>query len=322
MSASSAQSPSHTTPTLSRLRGDALLEITGRDAVTFLHNQASCDLKQLQPGDASYGTFCSPQGRVLADFIALALGPERILLRLRRDILDRTLAALGRFAQFSKVTLQAAGDEWELSGCRGIGTAERLQPLFPALPETDLAWTGEAGALVLQLDGSTECFEVWVNRREQPALLAQLEEAFPAASEADWESANLRRGIARITAVTAGELLPQQLNYDLSGHINFRKGCYPGQEVIARMHYKGKAKRRLLLVQLPAGTAASAGQPLYLQGKEQPAARIVNAATAADGTALALITTTRPAAEEGLRLEPHSELTVQVLDLPYPVPFG
>lgn len=322
MSASSAQSPSQTTPTLARLQGDALLEITGRDAVTFLHNQASCDLKQLQAGHASYGTFCNPQGRVLADFIALALDPERILLRLRRDILDSTLAALGRFALFSKVTLQAAAEEWALFGCRGGGTAEALRPLFPALPAADLGWTGDGGALVLQLDASSECFELWLNRNEQPALQEQLEQLLPAASETDWEAATLRRGIARITAATAGELLPQQLNYDLSGHINFRKGCYPGQEVIARMHYKGKAKRRMLLVQLPAGAAANAGQPLYLRGKDQPAAQIVNAATTDDGTALALITTTQPAAEEGLRLVPDSEQTVQLLELPYPVPFG
>lgn len=308
--------------TVTHLKREALLEVSGRDAVTFLHNQASCDLQQMESGHASYGTFCNPQGRVLADFIALALGPERILLRLRRDILESTLAALRRFALFSKVTLQAAGDEWQLLGCRGAGTAESLQPLFPALPAADLAWTGNAGALVLQLDGSDECFEIWVNRSEQPALPEQLEDALEAASEEDWEAANLRRGIARITAVTTGELLPQQLNYDLSGHINFRKGCYPGQEVIARMHYKGKAKRRMLLVQLPAGSAASAGEPLYLQGRKPAAAQVVNAATSEDGTALALITTTQPAAEEGLRLTPDSEQPVQVLELPYTVPFG
>ncbi len=322
MSASSAQSLSHTSPTLSCLRSDGLLEVTGRDALTFLHNQASCDLRQLQPGRACYGTFCNPQGRVLTDFIAVALDPERILLRLRRDILDSTLAALGRFAMFSKVTLQAPGEEWELLGCQGEGAAEALRPLFPPLPSADLAWTGEAGALVLQLDSDSECFELWINRAERPELLHQLKEALPSASEAEWETGGLRRGIARITAETAGELLPQQLNYDLSGHIDFRKGCYPGQEVIARMHYKGKAKRRMLLVRLPAGTLANAGEPLYLQGKEQPAAQIVNAATADDGTALALITTTQPAAEEGLRLTPDSEPTVQLMELPYPVPFG
>ena len=308
--------------TVTRLEREALLEVSGRDAVTFLHNQASCDLQQLESGRASYGTFCNPQGRVLADFIALALGPERILLRLRRDILDSTLAALGRFALFSRVTLQAAGDEWQLLGCRGAGTTASLQPLFAALPAADLAWTGDADALLLQLDGSDECFETWVNRDRQPALPEQLEATLEAASEADWEAANLRRGIARITAATTGELLPQQLNYDLSGHINFRKGCYPGQEVIARMHYRGKAKRRMLLVQLPAGSAASAGEPLYLQGREQAAAQVVNVATTADGRALALITTTQPAAEEGLRLAPDSEQPVQVLELPYPVPFG
>ena len=223
---------------------------------------------------------------------------------------------------FSKVTLQAAGDDWELLACRGAGTAEALRPLFPELPAADLAWTGDTNALVLQLDSQSECFEVWLNHSEQPALLEHLEQTLSAASESDWEAGNLRRGIARITAATTGELLPQQLNYDLSGHINFRKGCYPGQEVIARMHYKGKAKRRLLLAQLPAGAAASAGDLLYLQDKEQAAAQIVNAATADDGTALALISTTQAAAEEGLRLTPGSEQALQLLELPYPVPFG
>lgn len=196
---------------ITRLQGEALLEVSGRDAVTFLHNQASSDLKQLQPGHASYGSFCNPQGRVLADFIALALGPERILLRLRREILDSTLAALGRFAMFSKVTLQVASEDWELLGCRGAGTAEALRPLFPTLPGAHLAWTGDADALVLQLDEQSECFEIWLNRSEQPALLEQLEQTLPAASESDWEAGTLRRGIARITAATTGELLPQQL---------------------------------------------------------------------------------------------------------------
>jgi len=308
--------------TITHLQGEALLEVTGPDAISFLHNQASCDLKQLPSGRASYGTFCNPQGRVLADFIALSLSPERILLRLRRDILPSTLAALSRFALFSKVNLQAASDDWHLLGCRGAGAAASLEPLFPTLPEADMAWTGDAGALLLQVDGSRECFELWVNCSEQPALLKQLDGAIPVASESDWEAVNLRRGIARITAATTGELLPQQINYDLSGHINFRKGCYPGQEVIARMHYKGKAKRRLLLAQLPPGAAASAGEPLYLQSKEQAAAQIVNAATADDGTALALVTTTQAAAEEGLRLTPESEEALQLLELPYPVPFG
>ncbi|MEQ9465492.1 MAG: hypothetical protein RJQ10_17660 [Haliea sp.] len=325
MSASSTDTRSSTAngPTLTWLQAEALLEVTGRDAVTFLHNQASCDLKHLEPGRASYGTFCNPQGRVLADFIALALGPERMLLRLRRDILDGTLAALGRFALFSKVTLSAASDEWRLLGCQGPGVAASLRQLFADVPAADLAWSGGTGAILLQLDGSGESFEVWINRAEQPDLLQQLEAALPAnASEVGWEVATLRRGIARITAATTGELLPQQLNYDLSGHINFRKGCYPGQEVIARMHYKGKAKRRLVLVQLPAGAAASAGEPLYLQGKEQPAAQVVNAAATGDGITLALVTTTLTAAEEGLYLAPDSTEPVHTQQLPYPVPFG
>lgn len=323
MSDRSAPSPAGQPATLTMLGSEAVIEVTGRDALTFLHNQASCDLKQLAAGQAVYGTFCNPQGRGLADFLALCLEPEHYRLRLRRDILPGTLEALGRFALFSKVRLEPAAERLALLGIHGPGARAALESLLDELPEKPLAWTGDGSTSVVQLDAAGEAFELWLDREARGELLERLRNRLPLASdEGDWELAGLRRGIARITAKTTGELLPQQLNYDLTGHINFRKGCYPGQEVIARMHYKGKAKRRLLLMQLPAGAGCQAGDSLYVAGKEAAAGQVVNTARGSHGDALALVTTTEPAAMEGLRISPDHGEVLEVLDLPYPVPFG
>lgn len=308
--------------TYTRLGNEALLEVTGRDAISFLHNQASCDIKQIATGQAVYGTFCNPQGRVLADFVVQCLRPEHCRLRLRRDILQSTLDTLGRFALFSKVALAAATENLVLLAIQGPGAREKLEPLFGQLPDTALGYTGDASASVLQMDSSGEAFELWVDTAARQDIPQALQGSISATgSEAEWEAAGLARGIARITAATSGELLPQQLNYDLTGHINFRKGCYPGQEVIARMHYKGKAKRRLLLMQLPEGTSCGAGDGLYLPGRESSAGQVVNVATSGDGSTLALVTTTRNALSDGLCLAPDQGAHLIPLELPYPVPF-
>tara|TARA_R100000900_G_scaffold46396_2_gene37367 strand:- start:53654 stop:54679 length:1026 start_codon:yes stop_codon:yes gene_type:complete len=322
-SAAASNTAPGATSTLAELRREAVIEVTGRDALTFLHNQASCDLKQLAADQATRGTFCNPQGRVLADVLILCLGPEHYRLRLRRSILESTLEALGRFALFSKVTLEPAAEQLQLLGVQGPGARAALEALFDSLPEGLLGWRGDAGATVVQLDEAGEAFELWLDATARSDLATTLREALPADdSESAWELAGLRRGVARITAATRGELLPQQLNYDLTGHINFRKGCYPGQEVIARMHYKGKAKRRLLLMQAPAGSAPADGDSLYLAGKDSPAGQVVNAASDPDGQVLALVTTTDSAASEGLRLAPGDEQSLSLVELPYPVPFG
>lgn len=323
MSDRRAPSPAGQPATLTTLGSEAVIEVTGRDALTFLHNQASCDLKQLAAGQAVHGTFCNPQGRVLADFLALCIEPEHYRLRLRRDILQGTLDALGRFALFSKVSLEPAAEKLALLGIHGPGARAALDSLLDELPQEALGWAGDGSASVVQLDTAGEAFELWLDREAHGELLEQLQSRLSATDdESDWALAGLRRGIARITAATTGELLPQQLNYDLTGHINFRKGCYPGQEVIARMHYKGKAKRRLLLMQVPADGAPADGNSLYLAGKDSAAGQVVNAATNSDDETLALVTTTESAASEGLRLSPESESCLTLVELPYTVPFG
>lgn len=308
---------------LTRLQSEALLEVSGPDAVNFLHNQASCDIRQLNTGRACYGSFCNPQGRVLADFIALAVTADTLLLRLQRDILARTLESLGRFAVFSKVTLRDATEDWELWGLQGENWQAALREHVAELPEDALDWTAAPGTLLLRPTTDPQALELWVRVAAEEALAeALMTQSTSQPDEEKWQAANLRQGIARLQSTTSGEFLPQQLNYDLCGHINFRKGCYPGQEVIARMHYKGKAKRRMLLMTLPADADLQAGAPVYRAGQDQAAGAVINTALASDEERLVLVTTTATAAEDGLYTAPEASVPLQVLTLPYSVPFG
>ncbi len=305
------------------LSSETLLEVSGRDAVSFLHNQASCDLKQRGNGAACFGSFCNPQGRVLADFTALTLNDEKVLLRLRRDLAEATLANLARFAMFSKVALRDVGDEWHLLAIQGAGCSDVLQPSLGELPNRPLAWAGRKTALALQLGQDSEALELWVHAADESALLTTLmAQQSPQENEDHWRAATLRQGVARLEAATSAEFLPQQLNFDLTGHINFRKGCYPGQEVIARMHYKGKAKRRLLLMALPKGMVLQSGAPVYQAERAQAAGVVINVATDSTGETIALVTTTEAAADEGLYGSVAGGTALRVLPLPYAVTFG
>jgi folate-binding protein YgfZ len=128
--------------------------------------------------------------------------------------------------------------------------------------------------------------------------------------------------VARIEAATSGEFIPQVLNYDITGHISFNKGCYTGQEVVARMHYKGKPKRRLYPATIASGGSAlpASGEPLYLAGTERPAGHLINCAEPAGDLLVALVTSTREGIASGLRLAGATGAEVITGPPPYPLP--
>lgn len=298
------------------LPAEGLLHISGADTIAFLHNQASADLRLLTGEQAVQGTFCTPQGRVICDFLAIQIAHDHVALRMRNSIIDHAIGALSRFAMFSKVSLHREQDGWQVLGCWGDGAGDALAGLLDTVPGTSLGCARQENAVLIQTDATAQQFECLV---KEPQSMEGLETGLIATPARAWEAEQVRCGLARIEATTIGEFLPEQLNYDLTGHINFRKGCYPGQEVIARMHYKGKAKRRMILARLPEGEIPVAGSPVFNQGRDQPVGNIVNAGVTVDGDMLALVSCTRKALDQGLQLAPDAATVLQQEDLPYPV---
>lgn len=298
----------------SPLPGEALLHIDGPDALTFLQGQTTCDTRPVGPARAALGAYCTPQGRVVCDFLLAALGPEHVVLRMRREVREHAAGVLGKYIVFSRAELDAARDDWQVAAVWGPDAAALIGAVFGSAPGAAMACVSGADFTVVQTNDSATAFECYLGP-DSPWSTA-LGQAVPETGEAAWRAAQIRAGLARIEAATADKFVPQVLNYDLTGHINFKKGCYTGQEVVARLHYRGTSKRRSFLATLP--REAGAGDPVFDRSGEKNVGDVVNCAVEGDAI-VALVSATTEAAASGLCLQPGGSAPLTLGELPYPV---
>jgi folate-binding protein YgfZ len=255
------------------LSDEALLRLSGPDAVSFLQGQTTANFANAEPGTCLRGAFCDPKGRILADFLAAIVTPEEILLRIRRPVAEQLAQHLSRYLAFSKASLDAL--PWSVSA----NTENSEGSTF--------ARKGDA-LIVPRGKGLTEYWSV----------------DSEAAGELDsdhFRGREIALGEARIESATVGSYLPQDLNFDLNDAVSFDKGCYTGQEIIARLHYRGTPKRRLYRALLSGAELPAPGTSLYLPEKTQSVGSIVNSGIHPAGIAL-LVETTDGAIDQGLSI--------------------
>ena len=307
------------------LEHESLLHLQGPDARTFLQGQVTCDIRRLSASAALAGSYCTVQGRVVCDFLLCELSPEHLVLRMRRDIRAASAALFARYIVFSRAKLEAERDDWRVVACWGAEAARQLQALFGVVPNGKYSACNGEGFALVQVDEAGEQFECYLQQGVAAEPLARIEAELQAATEPAWQALQVAAGIARIEAGTSGEFIPQMLNYDVTGHISFNKGCYTGQEVVARMHYRGKPKRRLYQAMiestsLPAAQAPQAGAALYTGGSTQPAGNVVNCVLTGDGELALLVTATTSGIDAGLHVADADGPLLRTVDVPYPVP--
>lgn len=257
-----------------------LIRASGADAGDFLHNLMTNDVKHLVPHLAQHNSLCSAKGRMLASFLIWREGAD-YLLQLSRDLHPAILKKLGMYVLRSKVKLSDASGDHALMGVAGNGVDAALQALGVDLkPNLRTAAFAEGTAIRLdeqriQIAARTESAAgVW----QRLAATAR-----PAGTEV-WRWLDIRAGIPQITARTQEEFVPQMANFELIGGVSFQKGCYPGQEIVARTQYLGKLKRRMYLAHLAQDAAPEAGTHLYSADMaEQSCGMVVNSAQAPDG---------------------------------------
>lgn len=311
--------------TYAKLNHESLLHLRGPDSLSFLQGQVSCDTRKLDASLALPGALCTVQGRVVGDFLLCALGEHHLALRLRRDVRATMAAVLAKYIVFSKAELEPDREDWQVLACWGPSAGAAVLESFGAQPRGKFgASVGEGFALV-QTDDAGQQFELYLQAGAAPGLLQKIGEHMDAGSEADWQALQIANGIARIEAGTSGDMIPQMLNYDVTGHISFNKGCYTGQEVVARMHYRGKPKRRLYRAAIPCGNfptglQVAAGDPLFSGDSSQAAGNVINAVADADGRMLLLVTATAQGMETGLHLLAPDGPLLHIESLPYAVP--
>jgi folate-binding protein YgfZ len=307
-----------TTPTdchIATLGHEGLLLVQGPDSAAFLQGQLTCDVRDVTPERALPGAYCTPQGRVVCDFLLAQTAPDTLALRMGADILERAATTLGKYIIFSKAGISRGGSDWQLYGCWGAGAPERIRALFGGVPDTRFGAVAAEAGLALRLDDAGQRFECWL--RSGPAA-EQLAAAADAAAGGAWRALDIAAGIGRIESPTVEEFVPQVLNYDLTGHVSFRKGCYPGQEVVARLHYRGTPKRRLYPAQIETTEPAPAGTPLFGDGDGRSLGTLVNAVREGTGV-VALATITLAEASRPLRVGSADGPLLQPGVPPYPL---
>ena len=232
------------------LQNYEFIRISGADRISFLQGQLSCNTDLLCAGRSLPGALCNLKGRVIADF-RLVEHNEDIIMQCAAGMADKIHATLSKYAVFSKVELsQLQGKDNSAPVALGIigrGIFEALSILSLDLPKSNDGVSTSATSKVVRVSGLSERVEIWMHTKAAAEqLLATLEEEKIDDIE-PWLRADIEAGIVHVTPNLSEEFTPQLLNYDLSGLIDFKKGCYTGQEIVARMFYRGTAKRRLQL---------------------------------------------------------------------------
>jgi folate-binding protein YgfZ len=261
---------------VARLTHLGVIRAQGEDAVKFLQGQLTQDFALLKPSEARLAAFCSAKGRMQASFIGLSSGTNDsavsdILLVCSRDILAPTLKRLSMFVMRAKAKLTDATDEIALYGLAGTAALAFFDESTPVWTKADV---GTARVVKLYpADGTPRA--LWLAPVGEPAPEGQ------PMSQDMWQWSEVRSGIATITAPIVEAFVPQMLNYESVGGVNFKKGCYPGQEVVARSQFRGTLKRRGYIGH--SDGALVVGQEIYAADSEQPAGIVAQVATAPSG---------------------------------------
>lgn len=259
----------------------ALIEADGVDAAAFLHAQFSNDVQGLPAGRSLLAGYCNAKGRLYALPRVWRQG-ERWRLCLPAEVAQTVLKRLRMFVLRSKVTL-ALRDDVTLIGVVGDGAAECLRRADLPAPETVDAVEVRGEASVLRWPGAQPRFQICVPDDAAPACWAALAASSRPAPAAVWRRLDIDAGLPSIYAPTLEAFVPQMVNLELIGGVSFKKGCYPGQEIVARMHYLGKPSRRMY--RWHAATAPLPGTPV-LDEAGREVGTVVDAQPAADGAHL------------------------------------
>ena len=265
-----------------------VIRVVGDDAVSFLQGQLTQDFALLKPDQARLAAFLTAKGRMQASFVGLVRVPGEVLLVCSRDLLEPVRKRLSMFVMRAKARLTDASEEIALYGIAGNTVAALAGADLPAWARHDVG----SASLVGLPPGAGRPRALWL------APAADAPPAGPHLSTETWRWGEVASGVAMLTAPVVEAFVPQMLNYESVGGVNFKKGCYPGQEIVARSQFRGTLKRRAYIVH--ADTEPLVAEEIFHSGDpSQPCGTVVQAAAAPYGGWDAVVSMQISAAEGG-----------------------
>jgi len=297
-----------------------LVGVSGDDAMNLLQGQFTNDVREVDDEHAQISAWCNPKGRVLYSFL-LFQREGSYYMSLPPGQAEAFIKRLKMFVLMAKVTIVDASGQWVRLGCSGPDMdAELHKALASPVPAEPYLATRVAGLTIIRLPGVHPRFEVIGDAEGMIGLRERLDVDCTGIGRVAWQRLEIAAGVAVVDAANQEAFVPQMINLATVGGVSFNKGCYTGQEVVARMEYLGKLKRRMYRAQVAASQAPTAGDELWAPKADsaQGVGRVVNVAQSADG-AYDLLAVVRIADYEHgeVRLKGAEGVRLEFIDLPY-----
>ena len=272
----------------------SIITVSGEDAATFLHSQLTNNIQTLSETQLRLAGYCTPKGRLFASFWVWR-HDDKYFLEVSADIQESARKRLSMFVLRAKAKIVDASSDWARWGISGKDAAQKLMEFFPEIPAQPLTKIQHENLVLMRLADAKNIsennekennriqahdpiarYQILAPAQHAEALYEKLSTVFEQGNLGLWQWLEVHTGIACITKATQECCIPQSLNFDLVGGIDFQKGCYPGQEIVARTQYRGTVKRRLQLASTKTSKIPAAGTEIFhSEDPAQPCGMII-----------------------------------------------
>lgn len=296
-----------------------LISISGADAVSFMQGQFTTNVPDVTPTQAQLSAWCSPKGRVLAVFTLLS-HDDGYLLVMPGELIANVTKRLKLYVLRSQVVVEDVTDRELVGiGCQGRKAQTALTAIFGDLSDTLFQVRQSTDGLsLISVPGTHPRYEILGPLEPQKKLWTELSRHLTRQGEAAWSLGAFEAGVPSVSTDTADEYLPQMLNLELIGGVDFNKGCYAGQEIVARTHYLGTVKRRMYLGGVQTSSLPARGASLVDGQTDQRLGKIVDAVYKGDGDYLTLVVVSVDSLEtHSVHLDTHGRPEVHLTPFSY-----
>lgn len=294
----------------------SVLSISGSDSTQFLQGQSTCNIDEITDSKGSFGAFCTPKGRAICTFFIIR-HKDSFLLILPFELMETVTKKLQLYILRSNVKLNPVPEEFCLLGLNSTAPSESGLEL----PEAKYAAVCKKDMTIIRFPGSQPRFMAMGTAQDAMELWTDLTEnhAFEAANSSDWLLQDLVSGIPWLNSKTSEEFVPQMINLDQLDGISFNKGCYTGQEIVARTHYLGKAKRRMFLAETLFDGSIDSGTSVIDEetNQSQNVGQVLTAFRQHNRVLMLIVMQIANAASTNLRLENQDHTRISLSELSY-----
>ena len=292
-----------------------ILALEGPDTKRFLQGQSTSDTSQLNEETSLPGAICNPKGRMLTSYQAIEPVLDTVLLTMHRPLVETTITSIGKYAAFFKTTLNDVSADYRLLGLGGPRCEPLLGQFFDTVPQAINQLCIGEDHLLLRI--STQQILLIVEAAVAERFWLKLSATIKPVGIDYWQLQSIRAGLAQVRVETLEQFVPQMLNLQATGAVSFKKGCYTGQEIVARMQYLGKLKRRTYRIIIEDAKPPKQGAEIYSSSDNKLVGSVLSAAPADGKDSEVLAILHEEQAEATSFIIDGETTTVRIADLPY-----